>query len=344
MPWTRRMPNRVLAGLLARLSLTLGAGIDLRKAWSHETGRVPRRWRAAMDAVAGGIAAGDGLGESLARAGDAFPPVVRALVAVGDRTGRDAETLRDVAAALEHSIRVRRELAVSLVWPAFQLAVALVAIGVLIVVAGSISDLDGRPVDILGLGLKGMAGLKTYLGILAAVAVAVAILAPLAARSWDDRGSARRCVTRIPIVGAAVRAAEASAWCRAASLASHAGLDVGRLVTLASSAAPGLRIDAVAVESRLRAGKAFDEALRGAGRLPPRVLEAVAVGELTGTTAETLSRLAGHLDEEARAGFAAAARGVGFLAWAAVAGLIALVVFRFASFYVGLLDQAAKPL
>jgi uncharacterized membrane protein YjfL (UPF0719 family) len=31
---------------------------------------------------------------------------------------------------------------------------------------------------------------------------------------------------------------------------------------------------------------------------------------------------------------------VGFIAWAAVAGLVALVVFRVASFYVGILNQA----
>jgi fatty acid desaturase len=74
------------------------------------------------------------------------------------------------------------------------------------------------------------------------------------------------------------------------------------------------------------------------------VLEAVGVGELTGTTAETLERLAGRLDEEARAGFAAAVGAIGFLAWAAVAGLVALIVFRFASFYVGLIHDATKPL
>jgi type IV pilus assembly protein PilC len=70
------------------------------------------------------------------------------------------------------------------------------------------------------------------------------------------------------------------------------------------------------------------------------VLEAVAVGEMTGTTAEALDRLAGRLDEESRAGFAAAVGAVGFIAWAAVAGLVALVVFRVASFYVGILNQA----
>ena len=65
---------------------------------------------------------------------------------------------------------------------------------------------------------------------------------------------------------------------------------------------------------------------------------------MTGTIAETLDRLADRLEAESRAGFTAAAKVVGFLAWAAVACLIAAIVIRFASFYAGLIDQASRPL
>ena len=88
----------------------------------------------------------------------------------------------------------------------------------------------------------------------------------------------------------------------------------------------------------------MDEALAAEGRLPRPVLEAFAVGDLTGTTAETLERLADRLDEEAAAGFTAAIAAVGFMAWAAVAGLIALILFRIASVYAGMLAAATKPL
>lgn len=342
---TGRMSDRLLADVLGRLATALAAGIDMRRAWAAETSRVPRRWRPAMEAVASGIAAGDGLATALQRAGDAFPPLIRALVAVGDAGGRDAEALRDVAAALESGIRGRRELRAALAGPALagpalRLVMALAAISVLILVNGAITDLDGKAVDILGLGLAGRAGAIRFL-IAVAGAVVLAVLAwPLLARSWADHGPVRQIAARIPILGPAVRKAEAAAWCKAAGLASHAGLDAGRLVGLASSAAPGLRIAAGRVEERLRGGATLDEALAAAGRLPRTVLEAVAVGEMTGTTAESLDRLAGRLDEEARAGFTAAAGAVGFIAWAAVAGLVALVVFRVASFYVGILNQA----
>lgn len=339
-----RMPDRVLAEFLGRLGVALAAGIDPRTAVAAEAARVPRRWRPAVEAVRRGIAEGAGLGESMRRAGRAFPPLVVGLVTVGDRTGREAEVLRDAGRALERSVRSRRELLASLVGPALQLAAAVAVVGLLIVVSGVISDLDGRPVDILGLGLNGFGGLKTYLGCVAAVVVVGAVLVSWAARSWSDRGVLRRCLAWVPLLGPAIRAAEEAGWCRAVSLGNHAGIDVRGMLSLAATVSPALRIDPAAVESRLRGGAGLEEALRATGRLSARVVEGVGLGEMTGTIAETLDRLADRLDEESRAGFAAVAKVVGFVAWAAVACLIAAIVIRFASFYAGLIDQASRPL
>jgi type IV pilus assembly protein PilC len=154
----------------------------------------------------------------------------------------------------------------------------------------------------------------------------------------------RLVVDRIPVIGPASRATEAAAWCRAASLASGAGLDAGRLLELSASVAPGLAVDARTVEDRLRSGATLAEALDRSRRFPLQVLEVIAVGEATGNTAEVLDRLAGQLDDEARAGFEAAARGAGFLVWAAVAGLITLIVFRIFSSYLGAIQDAASGL
>jgi type II secretory pathway component PulF len=338
------MPTRVLAELFGRLAIALGAGVDLRRAWAAEAMRVPARWRPAMDVVARGLTGGDGLAASLRSAAGVFPPLVCSVVEVGERTGRDPEIFRDLAASLAESDRSTRQLRAALVKPVLQLLAAAAAVGVLIVVSGAIGDLDGRPVDILGLGLRGMPGLVRYLTILALLLGGVVIAMPFVARSWRDRGSVRQLATWLPVIGPALVAGEAATWCRAAAMAGHAGLDAGRLVELAAGAAPGLRISAAEIESRLRAGGTLDVALAASGRLPPRVIEAVGVGELTGTTPETLDRLAPQLDEEARAGLTAAVTLAGWGVWAAVALLIALIVVRFFSFYAGLIEAAGRPL
>jgi type II secretory pathway component PulF len=340
----REMPTRLLADLLGRLGVAVAAGIDLRRAWAMETARVPAPWRPAMERVSRELNDGASLSAALQLTDGVFPPLVCAVVEVGDRTGREPETLRDLAATLAESDRSRRQLLASLVKPGLQLLAAVAVVGFLILLSDSIGDLDGRPVDILGLGLKGLPGLKRYGLMLAAVAVAVSDAVPIFARQWRDRGPVRQLMTRLPVIGPAVVAAEATAWCRAAALAGHAGLDAGTLVRLASGAAPGLRLAADEIEVRLRAGATLDAALAASRRLPPRVIEAVGVGELTGTTPETLDRLARQLDEEARAGFAAAVTLAGWAVWAAVAVVIALVVVRFFSFYAGLIDAAARPL
>ena len=330
--------------MLGRLAVAVSAGIDLRRAWESESSRVPSRCRAVMQHVAAGLRGGRELAEAMAGAGDAFPAVVCGMIRVGDRTGRLAEVLRDTARAVEESLRARRTLRGELVGPAIQLTVAAAAVGVLILVSGMARSVDGGPLDFLGLGLTGKPGLTVYLLCLAAAGGVAACLAPLIARSWRDRGWARTIGGRLPVVGAAIKALEAAAWSRAASLAAHAGVSAGEMVSLASAAAPGLAIDPAVIEARLRRGDDLAAALAACGSLPGEVVEAVSVGELTGTTAEALDRVAGQLDEAARRGFAAAVKGGGFAGWAAVAGLVAMLVIRMMKAYVGIIQDATRPL
>ncbi len=341
MPFTVPMSNKQLADLLGRLALALSAGIGLRRAWKGEIDRAPARWRGAMEAVGRALDSGENLADAMAAAGDTFPALVRGMAEVGVRTGHEAETLRELARTLDHAERTRRSLLGSLLWPAFQLAVAVLVIAFLIVVAGAIRDERGSPVDILGLGLVGWPGLAAWLSIVAALAIGMFVGGRWVLASWRRRGVARHLVGRVPLLGAAARAGEAAAWCRAASLSSAAGLDAGRLVRLSNSVAPGLALDPVQVEALLRAGATLADVLRASGRFPATLVEGVAVGELTGSTAETLDRLAGGYDDEARARFEAAARGAGFLVWVGVAALITLVIFRIFSFYVGAIQAAA---
>jgi len=331
----REMPRPLLADMLGRLAVALSAGIDVRRAWQMEVGMVPAAWRPRMERVSRSLAQGLPLSESLAAAEGTFPSLVLGMVAVGDRTGHEAETLRDLSRMLQQGVRTTRELRRALAGPAFQLAAAVGVVGFLIFMAGMMQT------DILGLGLRGVAGLLKFLALVAGLAFAGRLLFARALASWRRHGIVRTIVDRLPVIGPASRAAEAATWCRAAALASGAGLDAGRLVTLASSVAPGLAVDAPALGERLRGGDSLAEALDRTRRFPRRLLEVIAVGEVTGNTSEVLDRLAGHLDDEARAGFEASARGAGFLVWASVAGLIVLVVFRIFSTYVGILQDAA---
>jgi type II secretory pathway component PulF len=329
------MPPKLLADILGRMALSLSAGIGIRNAWKGEIERVPRRWRPAMERVGAALGLGESLSAAMALVGETFPPLIRGMVAVGDRTGHEAETLRELSTMLDHSVRTRRDLLRALVWPAFQLVIALLVIGFLIWVAGSIRNERNEPTDILGLGLVGASGLAAYLSAVVFFCVMGFFGIRQAVASWRRNGVVRRGLIPVPVIGTAARAAEAAAWCRAASLASGAGLDAGSLVRLGASVAPGIPVDADRIVSRLRQGATLADALRESGGFPRTILEGVMAGELTGNTAEVLGRLAGEYEDEARRLFEASARGAGFLVWVIVAAMIAFVIFRIFSFYVG---------
>lgn len=180
----RRLPDDLVADVLGRVSVALAAGIDPRRAWRIEAARTPARWRPAIDAVASAVASGAGLAAALDAAGEAFGPVARGMAVVADRTGRDAEVLRDVAATVRQATRIRRELRAGLVKPALQLVAAVATVGVLIVVSGGITGLDGEPLDLVGLGLRGAAGLRTYLVALAGVAAALVAARAAGSLAW----------------------------------------------------------------------------------------------------------------------------------------------------------------
>jgi type II secretory pathway component PulF len=114
------------------------------------------------------------------------------------------------------------------------------------------------------------------------------------------------------------------------------------MVELATLSAPSFGCERRRVEDLLRSGRDLPEALAATGRLPRAVIEAVAVGEATGTTAEALDRVADRLDETAARGFTAAVQAAGFLTWSLVACLVATLVIRVAATYARMIHDAAR--
>ncbi|MFM8734983.1 MAG: type II secretion system F family protein [Pirellulales bacterium] len=338
-----RLPDEVLADLLGRLAIAVAAGVDLRRGCRSEADRVPSAWRPAVGMVADRLDRGDTLAEAMAAAGDAFPPLVRGMIRVGDHAGRLAEVLRDTAASLRQAVAFTRGLRRALLGPAVQLVVALVAVAVIGVASSMSIASHGEPLDLLGLGLGRSRSFAAVAVVACGGLAAVVVAGVCAMRSWRAGGWARVVGRRLPVIGGALQAAEAAAWCRAAALAAHVGASPGETVELASAAAPGMAVDRAAIETRLRRGDDLATALRLESRLPRAAVEAVAVGELTGTTAEALDRVADGLAAAACRGWTAAVQVAGFTAWGLVAALVAVVVIRVVTSYAGIIQDAARP-
>lgn len=339
----RQIPTARLAEMLGRLSIALSAGVDLRRAWASETERASSRWKPTMEEIRDALGGGETLATAMAATGG-FPPLVVGMVAVGEQTGHEPETIRNVAGVLDRQIRTARSLRGKLAWPAFQLSVAIAVVGFLIFIAGVLKDASGQPIDLLGLGLTGVSGLLIYLLLLAAMAAGIWFGLRKALASWRAHGLVRQLLSRVPVLGHAATSAEAALWCRAASLAAGAGLDAGRLTDLASSVAPGLAVDRDHLVDQLRGGHTLAEALNETGRFPRLLCEGLAVGETAGTADTVLARLADDFDDEAARGFTMAAQAAGGGVWVVVAGMIIFVIFRLFSGYIGMLTDAGRPI
>ncbi len=340
---SRQLPARLQADLLGRLAITLRAGINLRKAWASEVRRMPTRWQPQLSLGTRIIDNGEMLSDALDYTG-LLPPLVVGMVAVGDQTGKDAETLKELSRVINHRVETTSHLRSSLILPVVQFVLALLVVGLLILISGMIELERGKTLDFIGLGLVGMSGLKIYGVLLFSLFVILIFAFRFVLIGWRSHGFIRGFITRLPLIGPAAQDGEAAAWSQAASLAAGAGLDAGKLVSLGGSVAPGLAIDPHWVNERLLSGDTLAEALHATNRFPPTLVEGLAVGEESGTVSEVLGRLSDQFADNSRKGFEAAAKAAGAGVWLFVAGLVILVIFKVFSVYVGMIQDAASKI
>jgi len=338
-----RIRTKRLAELCRRLAISLEAGIDARTLWAREADRASGR--AARDRIARisqAVRQGDTLAEGLARTGDYFPHVMRELVDVGEQTGHLPEVFRQLADHYEMRLGLRRDFLAAAAWPLVQLGLALTVIGLLILVMGIIEGIRGEPIDVLGLGLVGPQGLLIYLGVLAGVGAVLWLQWHCIRRGMVWTRPIQRLVMRIPKVGRALQTLALARLAWSLSLTLEAGMEVRRAMKLALRSTRNAhytdRIETI--DAELSAGNSIRDALGAGGVFPLDFLDAVAVGEESGSLVESMALLSRAYHQQARAALATLNTLAGFVVWLIVAALIIAMIFRLFSFYLGALNDA----
>jgi type II secretory pathway component PulF len=154
------------------------------------------------------LASGEPLSQAMRGVGAVFPPLVIGMTEVGEKTGHEPEIFRELARVLDRRVRTARSLRASLTWPAFQLGIAILVVGLLIFLAGVLRDAEGNPIDLLGFGLGGTSGVVIYAILVVAIGTGLWLGLGRALASWQSHGIVRRVLSRVPVLGAAARAAE----------------------------------------------------------------------------------------------------------------------------------------
>ena len=285
---TRQWSSLLGAGLTAEQSLA--ALID-----QADTTAV----RNTLAGVRGELTAGYSLRASLDRHAPSFPPVYRASVAAGEKSGQLPAIMDELADYLDRRDTLRRKTMQALIYPVLVALVALVIITALMiyVVPQVVSVFQGgkQALPWLTRALILISGLLRDYGLLLIVALALnAFLARAALRNEAVRRRWHDYLLRLPVLGRHLRTLDSARF--ASTLAMLASSGVPLLVALEAGkqviALLPMRDAVDAAIVRVREGVPLSRALAESRRFPPLLIHLVASGEQTGKIDTMLKRAA----------------------------------------------------
>jgi type IV pilus assembly protein PilC len=155
-----QLSNTALCDLCHRLAVETDSGIDIRRTWQREADSARGRVKPYFAAIRDAVARGDSLSSAFNSTGTLFPPLFLEMAHVGEQSGTLGRVMKRLETHYRHQVQAQRAFLGVIAWPMFELAFAIVVIGVLIWVLGIVAQRNsGHPIDILGFGLYGNRGL-----------------------------------------------------------------------------------------------------------------------------------------------------------------------------------------
>lgn len=337
-----RISTRQLEVFCRRLGMCLEAGIPLRFVIAREVDRAPggahrRRIAELSDAIERGAS----FAEALEFTDDYFPDLFRAMVQVGEETGRLAESLRELADHYEGQLRLRRRFLGAITWPMIELGIAILVIGFLIWILGVIGESTGHTVDVLGFGLVGTRGLVIYLTLVGMVAIGLltAIRAVQRGLLWTK--PIQRLALRLPGIGKPLETIALARLAWALNLTCNAGMDVRKALRLSLQATRNAHFtDQIKpIERQVAAGSSLYDAFCSTKAFPHDFLDSLNAAEQSGMVVEAMARLSRQYQEQAEAALKVLTTLGGVAVWAVIATIIILAIFRLFSFYAGMIRE-----
>jgi type IV pilus assembly protein PilC len=340
-----RLSANALCELSHRLAVETESGIDVRRTWKREAESAPQRMRSDFEAISLAINHGDSLSDALAGTGQLFPPLFREIVDVGEKTGTLGRVFHRLSSHYRRQIEMRRMFLTAIAWPVFELVFALVVIGVLIWVLGFIAQRNnGEPIDILGLGLIGNRGLAIYIGFLAVVGVCLAGLVVAIRRGVLWTRPIQRVIMHLPGIGQSLQKLALARLTWALHLTMNVEMDLRQVVPLALRSTGNdyyIQHTPQAV-SIVAAGHPLHKAFAATGAFPRDFIEALEVAEESGAIVESMERLSKRYEGEAGLALKVLTTIGGAMVGLLVMGLIVLMIFRIAGFYIGTINDALR--
>lgn len=339
-----RLSNKALAELCHRLSVEADAGIDIRRTWRREAEAARGRDQRCFAQVRDAVASGESLSLALAMAGPVFPPLFVEMVRVGEQTGTLSKVLRRLETHYRRQAQAERIFLQSIAWPLIELALAIVVIGLLIWVLGIVGSRTGQTFDPLGFGLVGTRGLFIYVNGIIVVGLGMAGLVIAWRRGMWWTQSLQRAMMQLPGIRQALEKIALARLAWGLHLGLNVEMDLRRVVPLVLRATGNDHFVQYSdqIVADVAAGRPLHVAFRRTGAFPTDFVDTLAVAEESGQVVESMDRLSKRYEEEAESAVKTLAVIFGLFVGGLVMGIIVLVIFRLAGFYIGTLQQAVQ--
>ena len=333
-----RIGIKPLAEICRRTATSHAAGLDVRKIWKRESENGGSTKRRQFKKVSDAINRGSSLTEALSETDTYLPSLVRDMVHVGEESGKVDEALNRLGEYYEHMRNVRRAFLAGIAWPAIQFILAVLLVGLVIFITGFIQA-QGVDIDMVGFGLSGTQGALIYFAIVGVLFVGLYFFINSLFRG---RLSAlvMTPLMKMPVVGPWLQLMSLSRmpWALGMSVESGMPADKCAEIALRSTQNRYYTQHTKAVKKSIKRGEALFDSFSATGAFREDFLDSVAIGEESGRLGESMTTLSRQYEQQGKAAMQAMAVAAGVAVWMTVAAIIIFFIFRFALFYVRLLE------
>jgi len=281
---TRPMGLDELTALNDEMAALVRAGVPLEQGLTELAGDLPGRMGSMARQLGDRLAAGENLEQVLGSEGSVFPPVWRAVVAAGVRSGHLAAALEGLSKTSRRIGEMRRAVGMALIYP---LIVAAIAYGLFVVTVTKLAPLVLGVIEDMTRASDPLLTKMTWLGETAPswavwpplIVVVVLVLAWYRSGrvAWERSGGRARGIGgagwRWPTLGSLVRDGRFATFAELLSLLVRQQIPLDEALTLAADASGdrGLKADAQQLAEHLRAGGSPAGRAAGFSSIPPLV-------------------------------------------------------------------------
>ena len=261
--------------------------------------------RTIIASVHAGVVEGRRLAEAMGREPKSFPPLYRAMVSAGERSGSLPIILERLSVLLERQAEISGKIITTLAYPA---VLAVVAMGVVTTLMMFVVPQVVQQFDTVGQQLplltRMVMGLSAFLvGYWWAILLGVALIGVCIWRALKDPGirlAFDTWVLKLPLLGRLIRDLHAARIARtlATMVASRLPLLEGLTLTAGTIHNRRLRLASDEIAESIRGGGSLSAAMRRTGVFPPLLTYLAASGESAGQLDEMLERAADYLERE----------------------------------------------